>query len=320
MAYDRKRDRVVLFGGMYANPLADTWEHDGTSWSMRSVANGPTPRTGHAMVYDSQRERIVLFGGWDGTAQLADTWEYDGTSWVQATVNGPPPRAYHSMAYDSARGRSVLFGGWIGGAQWSLDDTWEFDGTSWQQRATKSTPRARSNHAIAYDRWRNRVVLFGGYGGSPHLDDTWWYCPQVVAEFLPFGSGCAGAGGVPELVAAPGSLPWLGSPFTAQLRKLQPAIGVAFVLAGISNTQFGAIALPLELTQLHMPGCSLRVSVEFVYPLFNSVGIATWTVALPNDLSLAGSSLFVQGTSVDATANTFGMAWSNGAEIRFGAH
>ena len=36
-----------------------------------------------------------------------------------------------------------------------------------------SPPPARSGHALAYDAARQRVVLFGGYGGAVYLSDTW---------------------------------------------------------------------------------------------------------------------------------------------------
>jgi hypothetical protein len=38
MAYDRARDRVVLFGGEIGAgvpDLADTWEFDGTTWTRK---------------------------------------------------------------------------------------------------------------------------------------------------------------------------------------------------------------------------------------------------------------------------------------------
>src|SRR5262249_39673365 len=52
-----------------------------------------------------------------------------------------------------------------------LNDTWEWDGTQWTQRTPASSPSARSDHAMAFDESRGRVVLFGG--GFGILNDTW---------------------------------------------------------------------------------------------------------------------------------------------------
>jgi hypothetical protein len=87
------------------------------------------------------------------------------------------------------RSRVVLFGG--GTAPDVFNDTWEFDGTDWMQLVTGSSPPARTVHDIVCDTRRNRIVLFGGRGGSSDelLSDTWElmrplsehvYLPSVV--------------------------------------------------------------------------------------------------------------------------------------------
>lgn len=38
---------------------------------------------------------------------------------------------------------------------------------------TGPTPGARVAHAMAYDRRRQRLGLYGGFSGGPALDDTW---------------------------------------------------------------------------------------------------------------------------------------------------
>src|SRR5262245_42100213 len=69
IAYDVARGRCVVFGG----GTAETWEWDGSAWSLRSPPQSPTSRHSHAMCYDSSRGRVVLFGGYD-SAECADTW------------------------------------------------------------------------------------------------------------------------------------------------------------------------------------------------------------------------------------------------------
>ena len=170
MAYESARGRVVLFGGYCGALLGDTWEWDGTRWTLRS-SSGPAPRSGHGMAYDSARGRVVLFGGYSGSGNyLGDTWEWDGASWTQRASSGPASRYSHAIAYDSARGRVVLFGGRGSGGTY-FGDTWEWDGTSWTQRAS-SGPAPRYGHSMACDSSRGKVVLFGGYNGGA-LGDTW---------------------------------------------------------------------------------------------------------------------------------------------------
>ncbi len=134
MAYDSRRARAVLFGGLSSTPgvyLADTWEWDGSTWVDRTPAASPSARYGAVMAYDSLRGRVVLFGGLTANSSdaLADTWEWDGDTWVQRTpVTSPTRRALAATAYDSARGRVVLFGGLRGTTALFdfLADTWEY--------------------------------------------------------------------------------------------------------------------------------------------------------------------------------------------------
>ncbi len=85
VAFDSRRGRVILFGGIGAEGfLGDTWAWDGTAWKKLADA-GPEPRAMGYLAYDSRRDRVVLFGGRKGypNGDLNDTWEWDGTSWHQ---------------------------------------------------------------------------------------------------------------------------------------------------------------------------------------------------------------------------------------------
>jgi hypothetical protein len=125
MAYDRLRDRVVLFGGSDASGLlGDTWEWDGSAWSLRATT-GPPARERHAAVYDSVRQRVVMFGGESATGSLGDTWEWDGVTWMQVASSGPSPRNRHAMAYDALRQQVIIQGGTTDGVD-VLDDTWAY--------------------------------------------------------------------------------------------------------------------------------------------------------------------------------------------------
>jgi hypothetical protein len=179
MSYDAARSRVVLFGGSVSNYLeggvfGDTWEWDGNSWTQRGPTE-PSPRLAHALAYDTARERTVMFGGQNTLFQgLGDTWLWNGARWTQSQATGPPARLDHAMAYDRGRDRVVLFGGratsYAGATRFS--DTWEWDGSAWTQ-IPGAGPSARFRHAMAYDRMRGRVILFGGTDGTTSFGDTW---------------------------------------------------------------------------------------------------------------------------------------------------
>ena len=180
MVYDEARQRLVLYGGnMTPSGYHYTWEWDGTAWVWRRPAVSPEAFEGAGLVYDSVRQRTVLFGGRSGFPALEnETWEWDGFAWAQRTpAVSPQARENHAVAYDSARQRVVLFGGDASGYSSSeVDDTWEWDGTSWTQLAPAQGPERRADHAMAFDRARGRVVLFGGHRVSlPRVsfDDTW---------------------------------------------------------------------------------------------------------------------------------------------------
>lgn len=173
MAFDLARGRTVLFGGYDATATSatvhnDTWEWDGTNWSLRATPAAPAARYEHALAYDVARQVTVLFGTQIGVA--ADTWEYDGTTWTQRATPMPPQRVRGALAYDPRRGLTVLFGG----QQLSpMQDLWEWDGTVWTQRVAAADPAPRLGAAMAHATTRNRSVLFGGSVSSPPNNETW---------------------------------------------------------------------------------------------------------------------------------------------------
>lgn len=201
LAYDAARQRVVLFGGTYADTeefliFDDTWEWDGTTWTAVSTS-GPPARFDAKMAYDAARQRVVLFGGQDGNDFLGDTWLWDGTSWTAAPGSGPPCRSYHAMTYDAGRERVVVFGGASPCVNFPFitdqQDTWEWDGSAWTQVAS-SGPGARRFGVMTYDGVRQRSVLYGGWpaavsppGGGPlesdiPLGDVWEWDGQTWTQ------------------------------------------------------------------------------------------------------------------------------------------
>lgn len=176
MAYDAARDRIVLFGGTTGataseGSLAETWEWDGTRWSLRPTAMSPPARAHHVMTYDAKRKRVVMFGGTAGV-ELADTWEWDGTTWTEVTGAAPPARRGGAFAFDPVRGASILFGGVAGLDE--LGDTWRFDG-AWSRITTSMQPTARHAAVLAFDIAASKLVLYGGVNVNNPSSEVWTF-------------------------------------------------------------------------------------------------------------------------------------------------
>jgi cysteine-rich repeat protein len=179
MVFDAARRTVVLFGGfgesIDAPTTAQTWEWDGSRWTMAAELPALKSRMKPGMAYDLARGRVVLFGGelYFNGPLMADTWEWDGATWTQPAGRVEPgPHARHAMALASRGTGVVMFGG-VDGSGARQSDTWLWNGSSWTQPAT-TPPPARADHALAYDDARDRVVLFGGSDAMDRpLGDTW---------------------------------------------------------------------------------------------------------------------------------------------------
>lgn len=182
MAYDSESDRVILFGGLDKDRERrdETWAYDfnTNTWSKMTPTTGPSPRAVHGMAYDSESDRIILFGGYTGEYD-DETWAYDfnNNTWTSMNpLTKPSPRVTYTLAYDSASDRVILFGGATEDGR--DDETWAYDynTNTWTNLEPATRPASRYWHQMAYDSESERVVLFGGYCGTPGgCDDTWAY-------------------------------------------------------------------------------------------------------------------------------------------------
>ncbi|HSP34475.1 MAG TPA: kelch repeat-containing protein [Thermoanaerobaculia bacterium] len=146
------------------------------------LANNPSSMTGARMVYNEATGRTILFGGvtpFDaGKSDYinpTETWAWNGQRWLQQfPVNTPPGRSSHVMVYDATRARIIVFGGRVGGGNTATDlnDTWAFADNQWTQITTADSPPIRAFSGAAYDRVRDRVVLFGGSNTVPPPSGT----------------------------------------------------------------------------------------------------------------------------------------------------
>jgi hypothetical protein len=202
-AYDRVRERVVLFGGIGIaedgtpfSKLDDTWTWDGSRWIREEPPSSPSGRDGAGMAFDEARGEVVLFGGSAASTprtctvrelnicvstpldqpgdsgQRNDTWTWDGTTWTERSPTAAPAaRSSMGMAYHPDREEVVLFGG-VNISQ-SFNDTWAWDGTAWTEAAPDDPPERRFSPAMATDRRLGRVVVHGGHRITYLGADTW---------------------------------------------------------------------------------------------------------------------------------------------------
>lgn len=250
MAYDAARQRIVVFGGHYNEPvdgmyltpftqeLIDgewvTIVHQGVDPDGRiDAAMAPFP-PGGVMLSAGTRPAV---GGGFGTG-LDDFWVWNGTTWTGGgpTMGDLLGATDHQIVFDASRARLVLFGGShhdsaddattfgfpVGGPAWTVIDTGE--------------PTARAGHAMVYVDATDEVLLFGGRKLDDEDDafgDTW-----ILSKHLP--NGIINAGQEPVMTSAPcGHLefsvdvnapdPGGPGPFTYQWRKRESEPNGAFL-------------------------------------------------------------------------------------------
>jgi hypothetical protein len=183
--YDSRLARVVLVGA--ANEPRDderdsVWSWSGRGWELVTEA-GPWARVNAGAAFDAKLGIAVVAGGSRKAASGAP-WHVVGDSWVGGPsawrrIGDLTPRDHLTLVEDEGDG-VLLFGG-IPAARndpWPAD-TWTLESDAWHRVATEG-PAARGRAAMAYDRTRHQVVLFGGVsapagsnGSQTFFGDTW---------------------------------------------------------------------------------------------------------------------------------------------------
>ena len=142
--------------------------------------------------------------------------------------------------------------------------------------------------------------FFGNNYGAAYV-----YTPPA-GRFVTFGTGCPGSVGVASLDAAPGQVPWIGQTFEIELSGMPTSIAnVPYTRLGLSKTEWGQLALHLELSPFGLFNCFLYVSPDASSTLVNNAGTATWQIDIPLNPYLIGLTFYVQGAVVDFGAAGF---------------
>ena len=193
LTYDTVNNRVILSGGILGSRMAqrDLLAFNGTSnqWSTVWSRINPGQRDLFAFAYDEVGQRAILFGGGiltrPGIVQQfsAATLAFDGDAWTILNPSGTPgDRWFVPMVYDSSRRKLLAYGGATGnGAATATARLWELDlaTLAWSDRGTQ-LPGQRYDHAAAFDRARNQLVIHGGVNElGTRIGDTWIYTPST---------------------------------------------------------------------------------------------------------------------------------------------
>lgn len=164
---------VILFGGQSsAGRQQDSWQWDGAAWTQLGPTVAPDVREEHVLVDDVVAGNAVLFGGWhSATGHLGDHWTFAGGQWTAATPPQPIGAGTAAMDYDPVAARSLLFGGYQD--QQVSNQTWSYAGGSWTRLLPATSPPARAEPGLAFDRARNEFVMYGGVADTTYHGDTW---------------------------------------------------------------------------------------------------------------------------------------------------
>jgi hypothetical protein len=160
--------------------------------------------------------------------------------------------------------------------------------------------------------------MFGGYGGSNYLGDTWEWggIANVPHTANTYGTGC----GNPPLTLTPttSAPPILNNIAQVDLSNIPSLVAVLSI--GWSSAFAGPLPLPLDLSFYGMPGCDLLQSAEVpVIPVTaTGPGAAHYLLAIPNWPALLGNNLYLQGFAFAPNFNASEVIVSNGIEWTIG--
>jgi len=180
MTYDGAGERTLIYGGRLASggESDELWAYDGAGWQqIPKEGTWPGARLdgGTMPAYDPYAGWFVFYGGY-GSSSHDELWAFDGSQWLELCVECTgQPRSSAGLVFDIASGRLVLVNGYGSG---EIAGTWEYNGDRWA-RPYLDVPGRRDSVGAAYDEALERIVIYGGDGGScdnpEHCDTTLEY-------------------------------------------------------------------------------------------------------------------------------------------------
>lgn len=185
-AVDSVGGRLVVYGGQEAAAVSSqVWQMSlaGSSWSLVSSGGLAGARLHSTYLHDTANNQLIVAAGYSGSAHLSSAFALalqgplqDQWTALAADPGAPISRLRGSTAYDAARQQGLFFGGYDSNAAMSSLSFLDLSGAPvWSMGATPppSSPQARWGASSVFDSVSNRVVLFGGRGGSSIFNDVW---------------------------------------------------------------------------------------------------------------------------------------------------
>jgi hypothetical protein len=168
---------------------------------------------------------------------------------------------------------------------------------------------------IHYSLPLNQLVVVDNTQSRTYVFDLAGCAGSVTAR----GTGCRDPQGAPLTLAATGC-PDLGRQLTLALQVHAANVARVFFAAGVSDTTGFGLPLPIDLTALGAPGCSIYTSTDLLLgPVNNTGGGASLVLTVPNDPSLVGRALHWQGLQAGPPIVTpLPVATSNTLRTTFG--
>ena len=293
-----------------SNPTSLRWGPDGNLYGV--LSHGGQHGKGSIFRIGADGTGFAVVHHFELRSTNPEILSIEGSAWSQRTPGRSPPGLRSlAMTYDDARDRAVLY---------AFAQNWEWDGSEWLQRTTAVQPASREFAAMVFDLARRRIVMFGGKSvpGTVFYDDIWDYRTTAPASYAAFGAGCAGPAGTPRLRVVPRALPWIGDALELTVTAV-PAGSSAFVLTGLSRTNWRGLALPFALGPVGMPGCQLLVAPAVVSSAPVTAGTALWSQPLPAQPSLIGLRFYNQGLVLAPGINAAGAVVSDAGAGTVGA-
>ncbi len=233
-----------------------------------------------------------------------DTWRWDGANWNEiVTTNAPVGRVAMDAAYDQLRQRVVITSG-NPGPTGSIS---EFDSITndWVIRPLDPGIFKVTRYFAAYVPALRKMFKVSGQAlnATRPPTNTYEYQSDFVAGFGISGAGCPGSLGVPTQVL--NSLPWTNRSFSISAAGASSTEQV-WILAGLDNTSWNGVSLPLNTTPIGVPGCTLYVAPILQIPLGVGPGAAPFTLPIPNDPAFAGVPFYTQMLLIDTVTGSVG--------------
>jgi hypothetical protein len=221
----------------------------------------------------ADRVRVLSGANGNGSPAWTDVWVRLSSD---VTPGSPAYTQYPAAVYDATRDSMVLFGGYVTGLVnnvWKLAYASGQGGTPhWTQLQPAGTaPSPRYQSASVYNPQSDRMVVYGGWGGSGPLYDVWVMTsamalnpiltPAATPTFYPLPG---------TYVAGPNGLQYVA------LSSTTPGNTIYYTLDGSTPTTASLTQLPITL----LPGTTTTINAIAVAPGYSQSATATGTYTI----------------------------------------